>query len=268
MKNKLTIEFASRSHQGLVRKENQDCYGKFPENNTDLTHPTGQLFLVADGMGGHQGGKEASKMAVNIVQESYFSESSEDIPTRLQKAFENANAKIHQHASHDPRLHGMGTTCTALVLKDDRGYIAHVGDSGAYRITRTKIEKMTQDHSQVAEMMRQGILTEAEAKVHPHRSILTRALGTLPEIEVDILNDIWLYEGDYFLLCSDGLAKVGEEEIKSILLSNAPDKACSKLVQLANDAGGEDNVTVLIIAVLARDGLGRNLKDSFKKFWK
>ncbi|MFQ5824504.1 MAG: Stp1/IreP family PP2C-type Ser/Thr phosphatase [bacterium] len=249
MNQLLTITFGSDTHRGLIRTDNQDYCGKYPEDSLKLFSPTGQLFLVADGMGGHMGGREASHMAVSIIQQVYFSNLSGDIPKSLHKAFETANEKIYQVATSNPNLHRMGTTCTVLALKDDKAFIAHVGDSRAYLINRNKIEQLTQDHSHVAEMRRQGILTEEEAKVHPDRSILTRALGVDSTVEVDAINNIPLIAGEYFLLCSDGLAKVDNKEIKSIILSKTPQQACERLVHLANERGGEDNVTTQVIRI-------------------
>ena len=143
----------------------------------------------------------------------------------------------------------MGTTCTALVMKGNRACIAHVGDSRVYRINRRKIEQLTSDHSKVAELMREGVLTEKQAKTHPQRSILSRALGVGESVEVDIIDDITLRSGDFFLLCTDGLAKVTDDEIESIVLSNSVQDACEKLINVAIDRGGDDNVTVQMIRI-------------------
>jgi hypothetical protein len=161
MNKKLIISYGHATHQGLKRADNQDAFGKFPPDSLALSLPKGQLFIVADGMGGHANGKEASAMAVQIVQQVYFADPNENIPDSLRAAVEAANEKIHQRATSKLEFRGMGTTCTALVLKDDRAYIAHVGDSRAYRISKSKIEQLTQDHSKVAEMQRLGILTES-----------------------------------------------------------------------------------------------------------
>ncbi len=244
------IDFAGQSHIGLHRKDNQDYYGKFPSDNCDLNTPEGQLFIVADGMGGHQGGKVASQMAVEVVQRVYFSHSTQNISESLKTAFETANREIHQRAMKDSKLAGMGTTCTALVLKQNHAHIAHVGDSRAYRIHRNRIEKLTQDHSKVAQMQREGVLTVEEARNHPQRTILNRALGIQPTVEVDILPNISLSSGDYFVLCTDGLVNVEDVEIQNIVLTNPPQQACEKLIQLANERGGEDNVTVQVVKIL------------------
>ncbi len=249
MSVQLKIRSCGRSDIGLVRTENQDAWGKFPQDNDDLTTPHGVLFIVADGMGGHQGGREASQMAVRLISQVYFSQSEDSLPSRLKHAFEVANEQILQHAGRNPQLQGMGTTCTALVLQANHAFIAHVGDSRAYRINDHEVTQLTQDHSYVAEMQRQGILTDEEAKGHPQRSVLNRALGAKPKEEVDLVDGILMKCGDRFVICSDGLAKVTDDELKSIVMSKEPENACQALVDLANERGGSDNVTIQIITV-------------------
>ncbi|MCH7674854.1 Stp1/IreP family PP2C-type Ser/Thr phosphatase [candidate division KSB1 bacterium] len=249
MNRKLTITVGNRTDLGLTRSENQDSLGKFPENSTDLAGPLGQLFIVADGMGGHRGGREASQTAVRIIQDIYSTNKTGDIDEVLEDALREANREIFKLASSDPNLFGMGTTCTVLSLVEDEACIAHVGDSRAYRINESTFEQLTQDHSQVGEMERQGIISQQEAKEHPQRFLLNRALGAREDVEVDIYKNIKLTPGDYFLLCSDGLAKVDDQELKQAVLSNPPQQACDQLVKLANERGGEDNVTVQVIQV-------------------
>ncbi len=250
---KLAIEFAGASHRGRVRQQNQDDYGKFPEDNHDLDHPDGQLLVVADGMGGHLGGQEASRLAVETLQQVVFSDHADDFRERLERAFHAANQAILEKASRNPNLQGMGTTCTALLLHGSQATLAHVGDSRAYLINESGLQRLTQDHSHVAEMQRQGILTERQARVHPHGSVLTRALGILPSVQVDI-RDMPVQVGDAFLLCSDRLLDVPEDTLQEVTLSQPPEEACSILVSLANQAGGEDNVTVLIAHIVTKEG--------------
>lgn len=243
------ITYGHATHRGLKRSENQDSFGKFPREHIDLSRPKGQLFIVADGMGGHLGGREASQMAVHIIEEEYFSTPDTDIPASLLHAFDEANRQILARSHTDPSLHGMGTTGTALVLKDGQACIAHIGDSRAYRITAEAFEQLTQDHSQVEELVRRNILTPEQAARHPQRNVLSRALGVQDDIEVDLFNNIPLRVGDHFLLCSDGLAKVASETIQKTVLSHSPQEACDLLVQMANEHGGHDNVTVQVIRI-------------------
>ncbi len=267
MERPLTLAYSQLSDIGLLRTDNQDSCGKFPENSDDLYSKDGQLFIVADGMGGHRGGQQASSMAVSNIAKFYFDHPEMEIPSRLQQAFQETNQKILQFAQGNAEFHGMGTTCTCLALKGDRAYIAHVGDSRAYRIHHSGIEQLTRDHSQVAELQRQGILTEKEARQHPQRNLLNRALGARPEVEVDT-SELTIQAGDYFLLCSDGLAKVEDEALQEVVLSNAPEKACQKLVQLANNLGGEDNITVQIIRIQSANSFRRKLTATLIDFWK
>jgi protein phosphatase len=267
MSKGLVISYGHATHQGLKRADNQDAFGKFPPDSLELSLPKGLLFIVADGMGGHANGKEASAMAVQIVQQVYFADPNENISECLQAAFETANEQIHQRATSKLEFRGMGTTCTALVLHDDRAYIAHVGDSRAYRISKSKIEQLTQDHSKVAEMQRLGILTESEAKSHPEKSHLYRALGIAPTVKVDLAADLPLRPDERFLLCTDGLAKIAEHEIKQIVLANSPPEACDKLIELANDRGGSDNSTAQVIWVKNAAATGGGALSVMRRFF-
>ena len=242
-------KYAYLSDKGLRRSVNQDSYGVFPKDYFPPLCPKGQLFLVADGIGGHIAGRKASEMAVNIVQESYFADADENVPISLLRAYKSANSQIFKKAGDYVLDQKMGTTCTALVLSEDRGYIAHVGDSRIYRICEKKIEQLTQDHTEVADLVRHDILTEEEANTYPERSVLSRALGIESDVEIDIKEDIQLQSNEYFVLCTDGLAKVSPEEIREIVLSNTPEESCKLLVELANQRGGIDNVTVQVVMI-------------------
>jgi len=249
MRQELTVSYDGASDRGLKRTDNQDYYGKFPRDDLDLTSPKGQLFIVADGLGGHRGGRTASEMAVDLIQQSYFAFPSDDIQQGMRLAMETANYRIFEQSAGSSASRGMGTTSTALVLKDDRAYVAHVGDSRAYCITRSKIEQFTKDHSKVAEMQRLGILTEEEARNHPDKSHLYRALGIASTIEIDVIDGILLTSGMNFLLCTDGMAAVEAGEMQGIVLSHSPQQACQVLIELANARGGADNATVMVVKV-------------------
>ena len=269
----LNISYHGASDIGLVRTENQDNFAKFPLDSEDLYQPKGLLFIIADGMGGHVGGKKASQLAVNVVSQVYFSSSSNNIPKCLQRAFKSANSKIYHSSEGELQFKRMGTTCTALVLEKDIAYLAHVGDSRVYRVTHEKIEQLTQDHTQVEEMYRQGILSKEEAKHHPSKSVLIRALGTEPEVEIDIKEKIQVKPEEYYVLCSDGLAKVKKDEIMEIILANSPEYACEELISLANQRGGHDNVTVLVIKInkdkeASSNAEQQQLKTPFERWFK
>ena len=239
----------------MVRSENQDSLGKFPEGSLDLSLPKGQLFVVADGMGGHNAGRAASETAVRALGETYLGNPGNDLVAALREAFQAANTQIYDQSLADPAFAGMGTTCTALVLKDGHGLIGHIGDSRVYRITRRSITQLTNDHSKVAELVRRGIITREQSRTHPERSQLYRALGTRPQAEVDFVTSVRLSGECSFLLCSDGLYNhVTEDEMQSIVLARSPDEACETLIGLANERGGYDNITVEVVRVSAVEG--------------
>ena len=227
-------EEAVRTDTGRQRNANEDSYfTKAP------------LFVVADGMGGAQAGEVASKAAV----ESFPRELPEAAPERvLEETIEGANRTIHELARKDPGLAGMGTTITAAIvdLEGEEVAIGHVGDSRAYRLRRDSFEQLTRDHSLVEEMRRKGQLTDAQAEDHPQRSIITRALGPEPEVQVD-LQTVPAQAGDVFLICSDGLTTMlGDEQIGRILgRATSLQAGVRALVDEANRAGGRDNITVV-----------------------
>lgn len=246
----ISIRFGVFSDMGRVRDENEDAYGRFPEQVTEDV--ADQLFVVADGMGGHSRGREASTTAVNTMQRTYFAEPKQPVPERLTRAFAQANAQVYQMARQDETVDTMGTTGTALAVVEGEAYIAHVGDSRAYRINADGHEQLTRDHTMVDRMRREGVLTQQEAHEHPRRGALSRAIGTEPTVEVDIIEAGALQIGDRFLLCTDGLAEIPVEEIRNVVLGARPQAACEQLVQQANERGGYDNATALIVGVTAR----------------
>jgi serine/threonine protein phosphatase PrpC len=243
-----SLSFYSITDVGMMREENQDSLAKYPHDNLDLTLPKGQLFILADGMGGHNAGKEASELAVNLFAYYYYSVPGDDIAESLRRGFDGANDHIYNYSRHNPALAGMGTTCVVLVLRNDTAYFGNIGDSRIYRLDENQIEQLTRDHSRVAEMVRIGVLTREEAKIHPERSILYRSLGVRAVLEADIFDPITLRAHDYFLMCSDGLINyVEDEEIQRIVVSRSLKAACEELVRLAKERGGSDNITIQLI---------------------
>jgi PPM family protein phosphatase len=224
--------------------------GRQRSANEDSVFVRAPLFVIADGMGGAQAGEVASKTSV----ESFDRELPEGPPERiLRETIEGANRTIHKLAREDPNLSGMGTTTTAAILdeKAEEVAIGHVGDSRAYRLRRGKLERLTRDHSLVEEMRRKGQLTEAQAEDHPQRSIITRALGPEPEVEVD-LQTVPAQAGDVFLICSDGLTTMLDDDHIGRLLARATSmpNAVRALVDEANRAGGRDNISVIAFKVV------------------
>jgi protein phosphatase len=219
--------------------------GRQRNANEDSLFARGTVFVVADGMGGAQAGEVASKAAA----ESFDRELPQAAPERvLRETIESANRAIHEHARRDPELAGMGTTITAAIVdpSSEEVAIGHVGDSRAYRLRGGRLERLTRDHSLVEEMRRKGQLTDAQAEDHPQRSIITRALGPEPEVEVD-LQTVPAQAGDVFLICSDGLTTMLDDEKIGRLLGRATSMqaAVRALVDEANRAGGRDNITVV-----------------------
>ncbi|MFI5028300.1 MAG: Stp1/IreP family PP2C-type Ser/Thr phosphatase [Solirubrobacterales bacterium] len=219
--------------------------GRQRNANEDSFFARAPVFVVADGMGGAQAGEVASKAAAEA-----FDRDLPDAPPErvLRETIEVANREIHEHARADPALTGMGTTITAAIVNAQAEEVAvgHVGDSRAYRLRGGKLERLTRDHSLVEEMRRKGQLTDAQAEDHPQRSIITRALGPEPEVEVDV-QTVPAQTGDVFLLCSDGLTTMlGDERIARVLTgATSMDAAVRALVDEANRAGGRDNITAL-----------------------
>ncbi|HET9592321.1 MAG TPA: Stp1/IreP family PP2C-type Ser/Thr phosphatase [Solirubrobacterales bacterium] len=228
--------------------------GRQRNANEDSLFVDAPLFVVADGMGGAQAGEVASRAAA----ESFAQNLPSGPPERLlEETIEGANRTIHELARKDPSLAGMGTTTTAALVDLDAEEVAigHVGDSRAYRLRGGKLEQLTRDHSLVEEMRRKGQLTDAQAEDHPQRSIITRALGPEPEVEVD-LQTVPAQAGDVFLICSDGLTTMLDDEKIAHLLSRATSlqSAVRALVDEANRAGGRDNITVVLFRLEDADG--------------
>lgn len=226
--------------------------GRVRERNEDSFLSREPLFAVADGMGGHRGGSVASKLALEVLSQMGGDSMSGDGAAKdLAEMVVQANEAVLERASEQPRLTGMGTTLTAIVVQPGRLHLAHVGDSRAYMLRDGTLRQLTEDHSLVQRMVKEGKLTPEEAEVHPHRSVLTRALGVEPELEVD-KETIEVGPGDRVLLCSDGLTTmVSEDEIQEVLAEQQdPQAAAEALVEAANEAGGADNVTAVVIDVL------------------
>jgi protein phosphatase len=225
---------------GRRRRQNEDAFVCEPP-----------LFAIADGMGGAQAGELASRLAAAAIEEAGAAVGNEE---DVAGAVRRANARIFERSLTDPAVAGMGTTATVAVVDEPAGSLtlAHVGDSRAYHYRDGELKQLTTDHSLVAELVRSGRLTEAEAAVHPHRSVITRALGTEADVEVDT-RTLDLAAGDLMLLCSDGLsAMIRDDQIALILEESDRDPyvAAEALVRAANAAGGEDNVTVVLFELV------------------
>ena len=236
----MNVAVGVQTDVGRVRQGNEDSYL--------LEAP---VYAVADGMGGHIAGDVASATAVSVISEGIGAEKPRD-GAALADLVSRANDAIWEKARSDSALRGMGTTCTLLMIDGDVAHIAHVGDSRAYLLRDGSFRQLTEDHTLVERMVREGRLSAEEAANHPQRSIITRALGVDSNVQVDVLRES-LAKGDRILITSDGLTSmVDPDEIGQVLeAEDDPQAAADRLVEMANDAGGEDNVTVLVLHVVA-----------------
>jgi serine/threonine protein phosphatase PrpC len=247
----MNITAAGKTDVGQVRSTNQDSF---------LIDEKERLYIVADGMGGHAGGEIASSLCVQEVAKSirdhkavFASKENRTHPDpRIQNVLANAinhaSTKIYEKALEDPSLKGMGTTATVVKVVDGYAYVAHVGDSRCYLLRCGFIYQVTNDHSLVSEQVRAGILTKEEAELHHLRNVITRSVGYQEEEDVDTTS-LQLEDGDLLVLCSDGLhGKVPDKEISN-LTKELQTEAVSKLIQLANERGGDDNITVVVVRV-------------------
>lgn len=239
-----------KTDPGCCRETNEDSVIYVVPSNQKLLDSKGLLAVVADGMGGHQAGEIASHTATEIIRRVYY-ESDKEPQLALTEAFQQANSEIYTAASQKTNLNGMGTTCTALVFHNQEALIAHVGDSRLYLIRSNQIYLMTEDHSEVRELVRRGIIRQQQAKNHPDKNVILRALGTKPTVEISFWsNPFPICLGDKFLICSDGLYElVSDEEIKQDVISLDIQTACSNLVEKAKQRGGYDNITVAIFSI-------------------
>jgi serine/threonine protein phosphatase PrpC len=238
------MQVGACSHIGKVREINEDAYCI---ENDQL-----KLFIVADGMGGHNAGEIASNIAIHSIKDymrknmhRYMNKEDDEVFKVLREAIVAANMDIFMHSVKEKECKGMGTTLTAVLILS-QAYIGHVGDSRAYLIQKNKITQITKDHSLVGELVRNGSITESEAKIHPQRNIITRALGTEENVNIDLCT-VNFEADDMIVLCTDGLSNMIEgEEIKNTLIDCKDIQlACEQLVALANERGGTDNITMI-----------------------
>ncbi|HKV27720.1 MAG TPA: Stp1/IreP family PP2C-type Ser/Thr phosphatase [Candidatus Acidoferrales bacterium] len=253
----MEMEFGARSDTGRVRENNEDSFRMAPELN---------LFVLCDGMGGQASGEVASRLAAEtIIEHCHEAETNPSLPlvgeqmdgasgaaNRLASAVRLANRAVHHAAQQNETQTGMGATVVAVQFMDERMTIAHVGDSRAYRLRNGELEPLTRDHSFIAEQVRQGLMTAEEASQSKLQSVLLRALGIDPDVEVEVSEEL-LMEGDTVLLCSDGLThELSDAQIAAVLCDadeahEVAPEAASRLVDLANQAGGGDNITVIVL---------------------
>lgn len=246
----MKLRFGVKSDKGMVREINEDSckvisgYPGVPS-----------AFIVADGMGGHNSGEIASKLAVDFISDYILSSPSSftgenDIPSEISRMIEKANSSIYSSSMEHANNYGMGTTLTVAIEVTKKLYIGHIGDSRAYVVRHGGIEQITTDHSFIEELIKSGTLTREEAENHPKKNVITRALGCIESIE----SDIYIYdiiENDIFIICTDGLTNMlGEDVIKNMAQQfDDPQEACDRMVEAANKNGGNDNITVVVIRI-------------------
>ena len=245
-------KFEVRAHiatdVGCVRELNEDSVRIARPD--DALREKGVLIIVADGMGGHAAGEVASQKTVEEVPTRYFA-SDEAPDVALKNAVEAANAAIFGAAARDKSLHGMGTTCTCLLIRDDLAWCAHVGDSRLYLVRGGAIYQMSEDHSAVGELVKRGLLAASQMRGHPQSNIILRALGTQPSVEVALWDEPFpLRAGDVWVLCSDGLSDlVVESEILSDVTEHDAETASQSLIERAKAGGGHDNISVALVEI-------------------
>jgi serine/threonine protein phosphatase PrpC len=252
MTQQFNLVIAQGTDIGRIRTSNEDNLITYVPEDSHSLQAKGALFVVSDGMGGHSHGEIASELAVQKVKEYYYQDLQNDIPTALQEAIKKANVTIYE-ANEAERAPGsdsliMGATCVAAVLHDQTLYAANVGDSRVYVLHAGELRQVTRDHSLVAQLVEQGEITPAEARTHEKRNQIYQALG-LPEVEVDIFTGP-VQAGDTLILCTDGLCGVVEDdELRAIVEHYDPEESAQRLIARANEAGGPDNVTAIVVRV-------------------
>ena len=237
----MKLQVSAKTDIGLSRNNNEDRY--FVDEKQGL-------FIIADGMGGHAAGEVASQIAVETVRHCLHTIDKINPQKQLEQAINKANLAVEQAAKGDRALHGMGTTLSVLLLQQNRGYLAHVGDSRIYRLRNQKLEQLSDDHSLVGEQLRQGTITAEQAKISTLGNLLLQAIGVTPHLEI-CQDKLSLAAGDLFLLCTDGLTDmVPDAQIEKLL--GQPETLnfrCDALINAAITAGGKDNITAILLQV-------------------
>jgi|SRR5581483_3681372 len=250
----MKLDIGYETNTGLLRDHNEDALGMWELNvpSEDGTGWHGWLLAVADGMGGHLAGEVASQLAIEVLPRAYEHHAATAPAAALRSAAEEANRAVWDAGQTDAAHIGMGTTLVAALLRAGLLVVAHVGDSPAFLVRDMVAHRLTRDHSWVAEAVARGQLDQEEAEQHPYRHVLTRALGSVPEVLVDLSEELTLEPDDVVVLCSDGLLRhVREEEMARVVTERSAQAAAETLVDLANERGGEDNITVIICRILS-----------------
>lgn len=247
---RLFVQAVLKTDVGRVRSENQDSAVVTTPAEEAASGTGGRLLIVADGMGGHRGGATASRLAVESVKQHFMTNGTGDVAETLRGALARANARVYTEAQSNADLRGMGTTVSALLIRGPQAWLAHVGDSRIYGVRSDAIKQFSDDHSLVATMVREGLLTSQEAENHPRRNVLQRSIGVGEEVEIDVRGPIDIREGDVFIVCSDGLHGVVKDDEIRQAAKLPPQQAADRLVNLALERGAPDNVTVIVARIV------------------
>ncbi|MEJ5251418.1 MAG: Stp1/IreP family PP2C-type Ser/Thr phosphatase [Chthonomonadetes bacterium] len=243
------VRFGAKTDLGNVRENNEDKFDFFEPTEPTLLAERGSVYAVCDGMGGHSAGQIASELALKTFLKTYYDLELPDVDTALHSAVLSANALVREVAQAIPGRRGMGTTLTAAILLENEAHVVHVGDSRCYLVRGEVIQQITDDHSYVMEQVRQGLMSLQEAQYSPYRNVITRSIG-MEQVEPDIYRVV-LEAGDRLVLCTDGLTThVSDEQIAEVVRTHSPSAAAQKLVEMALEEGGSDNVTVIVIHIL------------------
>jgi PPM family protein phosphatase len=255
MKVRAGFEVSTQTDIGCLRQNNEDSFGYWEPDDDRQFRRKGRIIVVADGMGGYEGGQEASRLAVETLIAVYRDFPGDDPQAALNEALRASHEKIRSYSDEHPELRGMGTTCTAAAVvkhgNHDALFYVHVGDTRLYLIRNSQIIRVTRDHSYVGRLVEAGMLSPEEAERHPQRNILTAALGTNPELTMDSSPEPEpLITNDTLLICSDGLwGQIGDAEILTAVDDHDAQAAGAELIRIARDRGGPDNITVAILRI-------------------
>jgi len=251
-----TVKLGAKTDLGRIRENNEDKFDFYEPEDPAVLATKGCFYGIADGMGGHSAGQIACELALKVVIRAYYANPSPDTHASLRRAVEEANALIYDTAQMMTERNGMGTTLTCVVVREDMLTVAQVGDSRGYLLRDGQISQITEDHSWVAEQVRIGAMSLEEAQASPFRNIITRSIGTSSTVEPDITTHE-LHVGDNVILCSDGLSgHLDPLEIAQVASEHSPSIAAMRLVEEANERGGRDNITVLILSIRALSPYG------------
>lgn len=244
----MELKISAATDLGLRREHNEDTLVTWMPDQSAERERSGALLVVADGMGGSKAGEVASRIAADTLVTTYRNAPGDDPLRRVANALETANATVHHESLLKHELHGMGTTCTAVVVRGSDIYVAHVGDSRAYLARDGHLRQLTQDHSLVAQLVAERHITAEQARVDPRRNVVTRSVGIGPTVEVDAFSlNGEFHAGDTLLVSTDGLhGVVGDAELLRAVSQPSLDQACDDLIALARERGGPDNITVIL----------------------